>query len=52
MIAQLVLIANIFQPLIDVANSVLKFFHDDIGLTWGLAIVALTIVTRILILPL
>jgi YidC/Oxa1 family membrane protein insertase len=51
-IAQLVLIANIFQPLIDVANTVLKFFHDDIGLTWGLAIVALTIVTRILILPL
>jgi YidC/Oxa1 family membrane protein insertase len=45
-------LANIFQPLIDVANSILKFFHDDVGLTWGLAIVALTVVTRIAILPL
>jgi len=44
--------ANIFQPLIDVANSILKFFHNDVGLTWGLAIVALTVVTRIAILPL
>ena len=45
-------LANILQPLIDVANSILKFFHNDVGLGWGLAIVALTIVTRIAILPL
>jgi YidC/Oxa1 family membrane protein insertase len=44
--------ANIFQPLIDVANSILTFFHDSVGLGWGLAIIMLTIVTRIAILPL
>jgi YidC/Oxa1 family membrane protein insertase len=45
-------LANIFQPLIDVANSVLQFFHDDVGVGWGMAIILLTIVTRIAILPL
>jgi YidC/Oxa1 family membrane protein insertase len=44
--------ANIFQPLIDVADSVLKFFHNNVGVSWGLSIVLLTIVTRIAILPL
>ena len=37
-------LANIFQPLIDVFESVLKFFHDTVGLSWGLSIIALTIV--------
>src|SRR5438874_12944790 len=45
-------LANILQPLIDVANAILKFFHNDVGLTWGLAIVGLTVVTRLAILPL
>src|SRR5207237_4165650 len=45
-------LANILQPLIDVANAILKFFHSDVGLTWGLAIVGLTVVTRLAILPL
>ena len=45
-------LANILQPLIDVADSVIGFLHDDVGLTWGLSIVALTFMTRILILPL
>jgi len=44
--------ANILQPLIDVANEVLKFFHDNVGLSWGGAIIALTIVTRALLIPL
>jgi YidC/Oxa1 family membrane protein insertase len=44
--------ANIFQPLIDVANEVLVFFHDDVGVGWGVSIILLTIVTRIVILPL
>jgi YidC/Oxa1 family membrane protein insertase len=44
--------ANVLQPLIDVADAVLVFFHDDIGLSWGAAIIALTVVTRIAILPL
>ncbi len=45
-------IAFIFQPLVDVADSVIKFFHDNIGLGWGLSIVSLTFLTRALILPL
>jgi YidC/Oxa1 family membrane protein insertase len=44
--------ANPLQPLIDVANSVLTFFHDDVGVSWGAAIILLTVVTRIVILPL
>lgn len=46
------LTANILQPLIDVANAVLQFFHDTAGLSWGMSIIALTIVTRAVLLPL
>jgi YidC/Oxa1 family membrane protein insertase len=46
------LTANILQPLIDIANAVLQFFHDDVGLSWGMSIIALTIVTRAVLLPL
>jgi YidC/Oxa1 family membrane protein insertase len=44
--------ANIFQPLIDVFEAVLKFFHNDIGVSWGLSIVLMTISVRALLLPL
>lgn len=44
--------ANILQPLIDIADSVLNFFHDSAGLSWGMSIIALTIVTRALLIPL
>jgi YidC/Oxa1 family membrane protein insertase len=44
--------ANILQPLIDVANEVLKFFHDQAGLSWGMAIIALTVLTRAILIPL
>jgi YidC/Oxa1 family membrane protein insertase len=44
--------ANILQPLIDVANDVLQFFHDNVGLSWGLSIIALTVCTRALLIPL
>src|SRR3954466_9896348 len=44
--------ANPLQPLIDVFETVLQFFHDSVGLSWGLAIVALTIIVRALLLPL
>ena len=46
------LTANILQPLIDIANSVLQFFHDDVGLSWGMSIIALTVCTRALLIPL
>src|SRR4051794_7315407 len=44
--------ANLLQPLIDVANAVLQFFHDNAGLSWGMSIIALTITTRALLIPL
>jgi len=44
--------ANILQPLIDVANAVLQFFHDNVGLSWGMSIIALTVVTRAVLIPL
>jgi YidC/Oxa1 family membrane protein insertase len=44
--------ANILQPLIDIVNSVLKFFHDNAGLSWGMSIIALTVLTRALLIPL
>ncbi len=44
--------ANVLQPLIDIANSVLQFFHDNAGLSWGMSIIALTIVARALLIPL
>jgi YidC/Oxa1 family membrane protein insertase len=45
-------LANIFQPLIDIFDPILVFFHDHLGLSWGLAIIALTVVIRALMLPL
>jgi YidC/Oxa1 family membrane protein insertase len=43
--------ANIFQPLNDVEEWILESLHN-VGLTWGLAIVGLTLLTRALTLPL
>ncbi len=44
--------ANIFQPLIDVFEAVLKFFHNSAGVSWGWSIVLLTILIRALLIPL
>jgi YidC/Oxa1 family membrane protein insertase len=44
--------ANIFQPLIDVFEAVLKFFHNDVGASWGWSIVLLTVAVRALLIPL
>jgi YidC/Oxa1 family membrane protein insertase len=45
-------IANIFQPLIDIFEPALKFFHTNLGVSWGWSIVLLTVVIRALLLPL
>jgi len=45
-------VADILQPLVDAANAVILFFHDNLGFGWGAAIIGLTFVTRLLILPL
>jgi len=44
--------ANLLQPLINIANGVLQFFHDSAGLSWGMSIIALTVCTRALLIPL
>jgi YidC/Oxa1 family membrane protein insertase len=44
--------ANILQPLVDVFESILRFFHDSIGASWGLSIILLTIIVRAALLPL
>src|SRR6476620_7744456 len=43
---------SILQPLEDVMKSILDFFHSNIGLPWAWSIVALTILVRIVLVPL
>src|SRR5437763_10187527 len=45
-------IANVLQPLIDVNEAILKFWHNNVGLGWGGSIIGLTCVIRLAILPL
>ena len=42
----------IIQPLIDVFEEVLVFFHDSFNVGWGVAIILLTVTIRALLLPL
>ena len=44
--------ANIFQPLIDVFAAVIKFYHDNLGISWGFSIVMLTVTVRLVLVPL
>ena len=48
----MLLSANIFQPLIDVFESVLKFFHNSAGVPWGWSIILLTVAVRACLIPL
>ncbi|HEX2233204.1 MAG TPA: YidC/Oxa1 family membrane protein insertase [Thermoleophilaceae bacterium] len=48
-------IANVLQPLIDVCDAILQFWHDLVGDfegSWGVAIILLTFTVRLAILPL
>jgi YidC/Oxa1 family membrane protein insertase len=45
--------ATIFQPLVTVFGGVLKFIHNDVGVSsWGWSIVLLTVLIRAIMLPL
>jgi YidC/Oxa1 family membrane protein insertase len=44
-------IANVLQPLIDVCDEILQFWHGIFG-SWGVAIIFLTFTVRLAILPL
>ena len=48
----MVFFANVLQPLIDVFEAILQFFHDNVGMGWGASIVALTVVVRAALMPL
>jgi YidC/Oxa1 family membrane protein insertase len=45
-------VANVLQPLIDLCDWILRFWHDDVGLSWGASIIGMTAVVRLMILPL
>src|SRR6476646_5340525 len=45
-------LANVLQPLIDFTEAIMKFWHDSIGFSWGMSIILLTFVIRLIILPL
>jgi YidC/Oxa1 family membrane protein insertase len=47
----IILLANIFQPLVDVFEWILLRFHDLIG-SWGWSIIAMTVLVRACLLPL
>ena len=47
-----VVLANFLQPLIDMCDAVMVFFHDHVFGSWGLSIIALTVVVRLVLLPL
>jgi|SRR5579863_1448150 len=44
--------ANIFGPLITVFQHVITWFHQHLGVSWGLAIVLLTVCVRLILVPL
>ena len=44
--------ANIFQPLIDFFEAILKFFHNTVGTSWGWSIILMTVVIRAALVPL
>src|SRR5829696_10575652 len=48
----LLVVAGILTPLEDVFRSVLDWLHGAIGLPWAWSIVALTVMVRILLVPL
>src|SRR3954452_14136040 len=42
----------VFKQLIDAFDAVIRFFHDSVGFSWGLAIIALTVCFRAILIPL
>jgi YidC/Oxa1 family membrane protein insertase len=45
-------IIPVIKQLVDVADAIIKFFQGTIGLSWGMAIIALTFTVRLTVLPL
>jgi YidC/Oxa1 family membrane protein insertase len=47
-----VIVFSILTPLENVMKSILDFFHNSVGLPWAWAIVALTVLVRVALVPL
>jgi YidC/Oxa1 family membrane protein insertase len=45
-------IQDAFSPLISVFQAVLVFIHNSVGFSWGLSIIGLTVVIRLVLFPL
>jgi YidC/Oxa1 family membrane protein insertase len=43
--------ANILQPLINVFNDVITWMYDDVGIAWGVGIILITWLSRLVVLP-
>src|SRR3954465_15258731 len=43
--------ANILSPVENLFNTVITWLHDDVGLSWGLGIVIITWLSRLVVLP-
>ena len=48
----ILIVAGILTPLENVMKSILDFFHGNVGLSWAWSIVALTVLVRIMLVPL
>src|SRR6266508_4600449 len=46
------ILAGVLAPLEDVLRWLLEHLHDPIGLSWGWSIIGLTVIVRVLLLPL
>jgi YidC/Oxa1 family membrane protein insertase len=46
------ILLSILTPVEDVLTWVLEWFHDSVGLTWAWSVIALTLVVRMLLVPL
>jgi YidC/Oxa1 family membrane protein insertase len=47
-----VIVGGVLSPIENVLTELLIWFHDSVGLTWAWSIVALTVLVRILLVPL
>ncbi|MHB0980310.1 MAG: YidC/Oxa1 family membrane protein insertase [Thermoleophilia bacterium] len=43
---------SVLDPLIRILLAILTFAHDDLGLNWGWSIVVLTVIVRVVLIPL
>src|SRR4051795_13741852 len=42
----------VFKQLINAFDAVIQFFHDHVGFSWGMSIIALTVCVRAVLVPL